>query len=75
MIDVIDRGVGMATDEIARLFDRFHEGRRAREQKSGLGLGLYITRGLVRAHGGRVQIESKPGAGSTFSVWFPTESA
>lgn len=70
-VAVTDHGVGIAKEEIDRLFDRFYQSARAQESKSGLGLGLYIVRGLVDAHGGRVTVESQVGVGSTFRVWFP----
>lgn len=71
VISIEDRGPGIDPRDLPRLFDRFYQARRAREKKSGLGLGLYITKGLVEAHGGRIDVESRPGAGSTFSVWLP----
>lgn len=70
-IAVEDHGVGIAPAELTRLFDRFYQTRRARALKTGLGLGLYITKGLVRAHGGRLEVASTPGSGSVFSVWLP----
>jgi signal transduction histidine kinase len=60
---VIDRGPGMSRDQAARVFDRFWKATRSTE---GLGLGLAIAREIVRAHGGRIWVESKPGSGSTF---------
>jgi signal transduction histidine kinase len=71
-VSVEDRGPGIAPEEIGRLFDRFYQSKRAREKKSGLGLGLYITKGLVEAHGGRIVTRSELGKGSTFSVWLPS---
>jgi signal transduction histidine kinase len=70
-VRVEDRGWGIAAQELPRLFDRFYQAKRAREKKSGLGLGLYIVKGLVEAHGGRISVASPPGQGSSFSVWFP----
>jgi signal transduction histidine kinase len=68
-ISVADQGIGIADDEMPRLFDRFYQAKRARKKKSGLGLGLYITKGLVEAHRGRISVESALGRGSTFHVW------
>ena len=71
MLAVEDRGPGIAPEEFPHLFDRFYQTRKARDGKRGLGLGLFITRGLVEAHGGRITVESTPGTGSTFRVWLP----
>lgn len=71
LVRVTDRGSGIPPEDIPRLFDRFYQSKRARAKKSGLGLGLYIARGLVEAHGGRVEVVSRVGEGSTFSVWLP----
>ena len=71
MVSVEDRGVGIAPDDMPRLFDCFYQSKRAREKKTGLGLGLYITKGIVEAHGGHLWVESQPSRGSTFCVWFP----
>ncbi len=69
---VKDQGMGIAPEEIPHLFDRFYQTQRARELKRGLGLGLYISKGFVEAHGGRVWVESKINRGSTFYVWLPS---
>jgi signal transduction histidine kinase len=71
IISVKDEGVGIPPDELAHLFDRFHQAKRSREKRSGLGLGLFISKGLAEAHGGRITVESRPGGGSVFSVWLP----
>ena len=64
-VTVIDEGIGIAADALPRLFDRFYQVERARAQKrTGVGLGLYITKALVEAHGGRITVESEPGRGS-----------
>lgn len=68
---VIDQGLGIAPNELPLLFDRFFQAKRAREMRKGIGLGLYITKGLVEAHGGRIMAESTPGRGSAFHVWLP----
>lgn len=70
-ISVEDRGHGIDPEDLPRLFDRFYQAKRAREKKSGLGLGLYITKGLVAAHGGGIDVRARAGGGSVFSVWLP----
>lgn len=72
-VSVHDQGVGLTPEELRRLFERFYQSKRARARKTGLGLGLYITKGLVEAHGGRLAVESEPGRGSVFTVWLPRE--
>lgn len=69
---VEDEGWGISADELPRLFDRFYQARRARAKRSGLGLGLYITKGLVEAQGGRIDVRSEVGRGSVFGVWLPS---
>ncbi len=68
---VEDSGPGIEPADVPRLFDRFYQSQRARANKTGLGLGLYISKGLVDAHGGNLRVESIPGAGATFTVWLP----
>ncbi len=67
---VTDRGIGIPAQRIARLFRRF-ERVDSSPSYGGLGLGLYITRAIVDALGGSVRVESKPGAGATFTVDLP----
>lgn len=66
-ITVKDRGMGIALEKQSRIFDRF-ERAISHEKISGLGLGLYITRQIVEAHQGAIQVRSAPGQGSTFVV-------
>jgi signal transduction histidine kinase len=70
-LSIQDRGQGIAPEEIPHLFDRYYQTRKARGSERGLGLGLYISRGLVEAHGGKITVESTPGVGSTFRIWLP----
>lgn len=63
---VADVGIGIAADALPRVFDRYWQAKEA--PRTGSGLGLFIVKGLVEAHGGRVWAESKIGEGSTF--WF-----
>jgi K+-sensing histidine kinase KdpD len=73
-LTVTDEGEGIAAADMPRLFDRFFQAKRARERKAGLGLGLYITKGMVDAHGGRLSVDSIPGVGSVFHVFLPTSA-
>jgi signal transduction histidine kinase len=69
---VIDRGSGIPRAEFDRIFDRFHQADPAGTRRSeGAGLGLYITKQLVTAMGGSVEVESEEGRGSTFTVTIP----
>jgi PAS domain S-box-containing protein len=70
-LSVEDHGPGIAPEELPRLFDRYFQTQRARAKRRGLGLGLFITKGLVEAHGGTISVESIPGTGSTFRIWLP----
>lgn len=69
-LTVRDQGIGIASEDLTRIFDRFERAVTGQPQ-SGLGLGLYICRQLVEAHGGTIQVTSRPDAGSTFSVELP----
>ncbi len=71
-VDVEDRGIGIAPEDVAQLFQKFQRiTTPATRDIGGTGLGLYIVKGLVEAHGGRVWVESIPGAGSTFAFTMP----
>jgi signal transduction histidine kinase len=71
-VTVTNSGVGIPEDDLPKIFDRFFRGREVREgSKSGLGVGLYISRGLVEAHGGRMWAESVPGEKTTFHFTLP----
>ncbi len=69
-LQVRDRGAGIPPEVLPRLFERFYRADHT-GGSSGLGLGLYISRMLVEAHGGRIWAESTPGEGSTFTVVLP----
>jgi PAS domain S-box-containing protein len=67
---VRDEGIGIAPEALERIFGKFERAVSDRHY-GGLGLGLYITRSIVEALGGSVQVESRPGEGATFSVELP----
>ncbi|MRG94503.1 ATP-binding protein [Polyangium spumosum] len=69
-IAVTDRGLGIAPEACARIFERFERAVSLRHY-GGLGLGLFIARQIVEAHGGTIEATSQPGAGSTFTVTLP----
>lgn len=70
IISVTDQGAGILAEDIPKLFDRFYRAKAGRKA-DGLGLGLYITRLVVEAHGGRIWVESTVGEGSTFRFTLP----
>jgi signal transduction histidine kinase len=69
---VQDNGPGIATYQVPHLFARSYQvARPERAPRSGLGLGLFICHELVTAHGGRLEVQSTEGVGTTFTVWLP----
>ncbi len=71
-ISVTDQGPGIAAADLPSLFQKFNRLSAARASRvTGSGLGLYICRSIVEAHGGRIWVESEPGQGSTFHVALP----
>lgn len=77
LIRVIDQGIGIPSGEEERIFERFHRlDSRLSRTTAGVGLGLFITRNIIQAHGGRIWAESAgPGRGSTFTFALPKEAA
>ena len=69
-IDVRDHGIGISAEDQQRIFQQFERGGGGKSA-DGLGLGLYITRQLVEAHGGSIRVHSEPGQGSMFSLDLP----
>jgi len=72
-VSVADRGPGIAEADLPRIFDRYYRGQR--HEGEGLGLGLFIVRMLVEAHGGKISAESRTGEGSRFTFTLPVSGA
>ncbi|MGW8319753.1 MAG: ATP-binding protein [Candidatus Promineifilaceae bacterium] len=72
---VADSGPGIAPEELPHLFERFYRGKAARDSNApGTGLGLTICREIINRHNGRIDVDSKPGQGATFTIWLrPSE--
>ncbi|WP_433163870.1 sensor histidine kinase [Kribbella sp. CA-247076] len=71
-LTVTDNGTGIADEHLPHLFDRFYRAEQSRSRTTGgSGLGLAITKHLAEAHGGRITVTSRLGAGSTFTIWIP----
>ncbi|MGB7844408.1 MAG: ATP-binding protein [Candidatus Acidiferrum sp.] len=70
-IEVRDDGVGMPRDVLAKMFEPFFT---TKEHGRGLGLGLAISRNIVDRHGGRIEVASEPGHGTTFTITLPLQS-
>ena len=68
---VRDTGPGVPLADHERIFERFARSANSRRRSEGAGLGLAIVRGIAEAHGGRVELSSRPGAGATFSIVIP----
>ena len=70
---ISDTGIGLSEDELKKIFSRFHRVTDTRSKDvRGVGLGLSIAQSIVKAHGGRIQVESTPGQGSTFTILLPS---
>lgn len=70
VVSVADRGIGIAPENQKHIFDRFFRPE-ARTRRDSVGLGLFITRKLIEAHGGGIRVESEEGRGSTFTFTLP----
>lgn len=70
IISVKDTGIGIPDEELPKIWERLYRGDKSRSQR-GLGLGLSLVKAVVGAHGGHVQVSSKPGFGSVFTVYLP----
>jgi len=71
-IAVHDTGIGIASEDLPHVYERFYRGRNVRQSKiPGTGLGLAIVKEIVELHAGKIEVQSELGKGSTFIVWLP----
>lgn len=71
VVSVSDSGIGISPEEQARVFEPFRRASTSASAIPGMGLGLFVCRRIAEAHGGRIEVESAPGSGSTFKVLLP----
>ena len=71
-ISVSDQGIGIPAHDLPHIFERFYRAANVDDRQfAGMGLGLFICRGIVEQHGGRIHVSSRPGAGSRFQIELP----
>jgi len=74
IVSVSDTGIGIAKEELPKIFDRFYRAEHSqRKRTSGTGLGLSIAKSIVDSHHGTINVKSKIGKGSTFTVVLPSK--
>jgi signal transduction histidine kinase len=73
-LTVSDQGPGIAKEDLPVIFQPFGRGRSADTLAEGAGMGLYVVKQIVGAHGGRIEVQSKPGHGTTFLIELPLAS-
>jgi two-component system CheB/CheR fusion protein len=72
-VQITDRGPGIAADALPHLFTRFYQVAGEEAYTRGMGLGLYISREIMEAHGGQITVDTQVGVGSTFTARLPLD--
>jgi len=74
-LTVSDQGIGIPSNDLPHIFERFHRASNVDDRRfAGMGLGLFICKGIAEEHGGRISAASRPGQGSTFHVTLPVQA-
>src|SRR5262249_52745976 len=74
VLEIADQGIGIPDSERERIFEQFYRGQNSTD-KGGYGLGLFLVKKIVDAHGGSIGVKSEAGRGSTFRLAFPASSS
>jgi len=72
-LEVSDEGIGISAEDQARIFGRFEQVMTG-QSRTGFGVGLWLARALIEAHGGSISVRSAPGRGAAFTVWLPLDA-
>ncbi|HBG00274.1 MAG TPA: hypothetical protein DDW87_01680, partial [Firmicutes bacterium] len=71
-IEIRDTGIGIEAQELPFIFERFYRTDASRSRETGgTGIGLAVTAEVIKGHGGRIEVQSEPGVGSTFTIYLP----
>ena len=73
VIYIQDTGLGIPDESLPHLFQKFFRVREHESRVAGTGLGLSICKQIIHSHGGRIEVKSEAGVGSTFTIWMPVE--